>query len=421
MSQESSVTPKLQASARPSIPQAVLSRLLFAIVFGLIAASSPVQGLEALVTWTDPEVTVSGEITGVGQPTGQPLRQWDRLPEGTRIHLPTERKASLLCSSDHWIDLQDTSTWNVTPHSCARGRRLELGTYRRLTPRAGRYVTENNTMVRKRSVRSGTAQAIMLSPRHSSVTEARPTFVWRGLHTADAHDAEYELHLSGMPRPLRMPLRDLECHPDDNWGTQVVCRAPWPAAYPALEEGQKVFWQIGFRSTITAPLIQAKNKVPIERLSAEASTRLAEGLKEINSLPLDAAQQSLLNAGLFAQHRLYPEAIDAYRDLIRQVSPREALDRNTVTVTIGDLYLSMGLLHLAEAAYHEALMSPDRVVQAAAAAGLGDSLTKRRAFAEAAEHYRRAQARYTAAGWTHEAAAAEAAAVDAERRSGSGS
>lgn len=376
-----------------------------------VAIASSSVGLEALVTWSDPTVTADAAAGS------RILRPGDRLGEGERIHLPDKTSASLLCSTDRRVDLTGQTSWDLTPQACAGGQAMEAGMFRSLTPLAGRYATSQGTTTRRRTVRSGAEQAILLSPRHSAVDLPRPVLVWRTLHDAGQLEAEYELIIREHRASFRFPVSDLTCAPDPRWGDLVVCSTPWPSGLPDLEPGQERYWQVGFRPTLTARPRLAPSPVPFRRLSAEASAKRQHAAGDLQEQPWHPAQRAVLEGHLLARWGMLPEALDAYR----RASARGhgiGLDIAGLTVTRGDLLLEMGLVHLADEiygeAFHMASQAPARpAVQAAASGGLGQCADLRKDYRSAEEQWLRAAALYTKAGLDTEADRAKASAQEA--------
>lgn len=397
------------------------SRYLTAVLLALVAGWTPRAALgasddplEALVTWSDATVTADA-ATGP-----RVLRPGDRLGEGERIYLPDKTTASLLCSTDRQVDLIGQASWHLTSQACADGQALDAGMFRRLTPYAGHYTTSQGTPTRRQGVRSGGNEAIMLSPRHGAVDVPRPRLVWRALHDADQLEAEYELRIREHRGSFRLPVRDLTCTPDPRWAGLTVCSTPWPKGVPDLQPGQRNFWQIGFRSTLTARQHLAQNAIPVRRLSVEASAELRQAVEDLDEQPWHPAHRALLEGHLAARFGLVPQALGAYRRAARE-GAEAGLDGGALTVTQGDLLLRIGLTYLAEKRYAEALQmasgTPRRpVVQAAASRGLGRCADRRKDHRVAIEHWQRAHDLYGDVGMDDAARRAEIRVQEAAKR-----
>ncbi len=366
-------------------PRLIRHLVFAALGFAAGAASATGDRLEALVTRVDEEVTTGDPI--------RRLREDDRIPEGTMIHIPAEESVALLCSSDRWIELRGPRTWTLAPGACDPGTLQDLGTFRRLVPHAGRYEIASLFLVRRRSVRAEPDQPIVLSPRQTAVREPRPPLVWRALHRQGDEKAEYEIEITGLNTPYLLSAWQADCRVQPSWGNMRVCTSPWPEEHSGLKRGKRLFWNVGYRASIAAPLVQIRKPVRVSHPSLEASEQLERSLEKLVALPLNATHRSLAAAGLYAEQQLYAEALNQ----LQEITERD----DALQITIGDLYLAMGLAELASERYREILATaPEAATEAAAAYGLGRSLSALQQLDDAIEAFRRAQEQYENGGYT---------------------
>ncbi|HSU84146.1 MAG TPA: hypothetical protein VLR69_17130, partial [Thermoanaerobaculia bacterium] len=133
----------------------------------------------------------------------------------------------------------------------------------------------------------------------------------------------------------------------------------------------------------------------------------------IATLPLDKASRLLLTAGTYARHGLYTDAIASYEEALQAQEIPEA------RVTLGDLYLTVGLAALADREYRQALTgAPAPAAQAAAELGLGQVAYVRKLFDDARAHLDRARELYIKLGLPAEAESARAAAASLRAHGG---
>ena len=146
--------------------------------------------------------------------------------------------------------------------------------------------------------------------------------------------------------------------------------------------------------------------------------------KELNGLSVlqeDEVLDGLLRAGIYAKHRLYTEAADAYRKALSgEPAP-------VIYVTLGDAYRAASVYQLAYESYSRALaLTPkmeacaateEATTRAAAEYGLGQVLYARGKFRDDATHLQDAANLYACVGSEAEAAAARKASEEAVKRS----
>ncbi|MCP4664244.1 MAG: tetratricopeptide repeat protein, partial [bacterium] len=207
------------------------------------------------------------------------------------------------------------------------------------------------------------------------------------------------------------PLSKVRCEADPAWDNVPVCSYSLPADHPGLPPGKTSFLNVGYRTSIAARVARKEESPPIERLSEEKARAARRRLAAIAALPVPQAIRGLLEAGAYAEHGLYADAIAAYRRTLA------LLPQETIRVTLGDLYLQVGLHRFAFARYQEALdRSDDPAVDAAATFGIGRLYAARRNHGEALCHFRKAERLYAQLGLDEEKAVAKQAAAAAEAR-----
>lgn len=379
------------------------SRLVLVVLgFAACAINAVGDGLEALVTRAGEEVTTIDPI--------RRLREDDRVLDGTKIHIPAGQSAAFLCSTDRWIELHGPRIWTLAPGACDLGDLQDLGTFRRLIADAGRYEIVSSILVRRRSVRDVNDQSIALSPRGTAVREPRPLLVWRALHQPGDKNAEYVIEITGWDAPHSVPARRADCRTDPSWGGIRVCTSPWPRKHPELNPGQSLFWKVGYRPSIAAPIVQEKKPAYFSRPTQPVLEEIEANQEKLAGLQLNTTRRSLAMAGLYAKRHLYIEALEQ----IRIISEREA----ALQVTVGDLYLTMGLTEFALRQYRTVLKNTDESAAIAAAAyGLGLSLSAIRRFEEAVDAFQQAREQYENSGYPAQAKDAQEAQEEAAMRS----
>jgi tetratricopeptide (TPR) repeat protein len=268
---------------------------------------------------------------------------------------------------------------------------------------AGRILPKNGALLLEfetRHVELGFGP-ILLSPRNSATMDAYPRLVWTQVPDA----VEYRIKLRGpIETSIQLAAHDLHCGPGSGpWRNLAVCSWAPSSKWPALEREKPVFLSFGSRHTLTASFRQVREMYRIHLLSANDQRSLHEGL--FATLPVDKASRLLLTAGAYAQVGLYANAIASYDEALQVQEMPEA------RVTLGDLYLTTGLIALAEREYRQVLAgAPPLAARAAAEVGLGQVAYFRKLFGDAQAHFERARELYASLGLAAEAEAARSAA-----------
>ncbi|HSS47800.1 MAG TPA: hypothetical protein VLX28_02530 [Thermoanaerobaculia bacterium] len=152
---------------------------------------------------------------------------------GDTVHLPVGAGVGFVCSTDRWVEVNESKYQRVTEDLCRSGKPLPPGTYRKLAPGAGRLRSLKNALVLEGDTRGVGDEdfgvPILLSPRNTAILEGRPTLVW--IPVSEATD--YEIELTG-PTPFRLRLDASEVGCAATWGDVTVCTLPYPAKEPDL-------------------------------------------------------------------------------------------------------------------------------------------------------------------------------------------
>jgi hypothetical protein len=368
--------------------------------------------LTAVLTQIEGQVTLSSESRAEFSSV-RPAAQRQVIRRGERIHVPAGAQVTLICSLERLVSLAGPQDWVLDEATCGRGRLLPEASYRSSTSYAGRILPRNGALLLEletRSVDVGPGP-FLLSPRNTAMMEPRPRLVWTQVSDA----AEYEITLRGaVETSIRLAADDLHCGRGSGpWHDLDVCSWAPSGQWPALEPENPVFLSFGSRQSLAAPWRQAPAGYEIHLLSVNDQRKVQESLRRIDALPMDKASRLLLTAGAYAQGGLYADAIATYDEAL------QAQEIPEVRVTLGDLYLTNGLIALAEREYRQIPAgAPDPAAQAAAELGLGYAAYFRNRFSEARAHFECAGALYDSLGLPVEAEAARAAAACARRGSG---
>jgi tetratricopeptide (TPR) repeat protein len=364
--------------------------------------------LTAVLTQIDGPVTLSSE----GRVEFRSVRraaQRQIIRRGEVVHVPAGAQVKVICSTETLVSLKGPRDWVLDTPTCGQGVPLPAKSYRNLASYAGRILPRNGALLLEletRNVDVGRGP-ILLSPRNTAVMEAHPRLVW-----AQVPDAvEYEIQIRGpVGSSIRLAAGDLHCGRGAGpWHDLDVCSWASSDRWPALEPERPVFLKLGSRQAATAPLRQVQEVYEIHLLQVSEQQGVQEGLRQISTLPLDKASRLLLAAGAYAQGGLYADAIATYDEALQAQEMPEA------RVTLGDLYLTIGLTALAGREYRQVLAgAPDRAAQAAAELGLGQVTYLRTLFGDSRSHFERARELYTTLGLTAEAEEARAAAARAQ-------
>lgn len=387
-----------------------IGTILF-LLAGQGAAQKPAD-LTAVLTQIEGQVTLSSESRAAFRPVRR-AAQRQIIRRGEIVHVPTGAQVTLICSTETLVSLTGARDWVLDATACGRGLPLPESSYQNLASYAGRILPKNGALLLEletRNVEVGLGP-ILLSPRDTAVMDAYPRLVWTQVPNA----VEYEIELRGpVGTSIRLAADGLHCGRGSGpWHDLDVCSWAPSGKWPALEPEKPVFLRFGSRQALAASLRQAREIYQIHLLSASGQRRVQENLRQIATLPVDKASRLLLTAGAYAQGGLYADAIAAYDEALQTQKIPEA------RVTLGDLYLTIGLTALADREYRQILAgAPDPAAQAAAELGLGQVAYFRKRFGDARAHFERARELYVILGLPAEAEDVRAAAARAQPHSG---
>lgn len=385
--------------------RARIGAILF-LLAGRVAAQKPAD-LTAVLTQIEGQVTLSSQGRGDFRSVRRAARR-QVIRQGEAVHVPAGAQVALVCSTERLVSLTGPGDWILDAAVCGRGLPLPGNSYRNLASYAGRILPRNGALLLEletRNVEVGPGP-VLLSPRNTAVMDPCPRLVWTQVPDA----AEYEIELRGpVATSIRLAAADLHCgHGSGPWHDLEVCSWTPSARWPAPRPEQPVFLKFGSRQASKAALRQVREVYEIHLLSADDQRGVREDLRQIASLPVDQASRLLLTAGVYARGGLYADAIAAYDEALQAQEMPEA------RVTLGDLYLTVGLIVLADREYRQVLAgTPEPAARAAAELGLGQAACFRKLFGEARAHFERARELYAKLGLAAEAADARAAAARA--------
>jgi hypothetical protein len=381
------------------------------VILFLLASSGAAQkpgDLTAVLTQIDGQVTLSSE-SGAEFRSVRRAAQRQVIRRGEVVHVPAGAQVTLVCSTETLVSLTGPRDWGLDATACGRGLRLPESSFRNLTSYAGRILPKKGVLLLEleiRHVELGLG-AILLSPRNTAVKDAHPRLIWTQVPNA----IEYEIKLRGpVETSIQLTAADFHCGRGSGpWHDLDVCSWAPSVKWPALEPEQPVFLEFGSRQSSAASLHQVRERYQIHLLSVNDQRSVEEGLRQIAMLPVDKASRLLLTAGAYAQGGLYADAIATYDEALQAQEMPEA------RVTLGDLYMTLGLTALADREYRQVLAgTPGPAVQAAAELGLGQVAYFRKLFGDAQAHFERARKLYAAFGLSTEAEDARAAAAQAQ-------
>lgn len=380
------------------------------------AATRERGSLRATIADFDGHVSV---FAGSGGQLGVIRRAYRTLviPEGQTVQLSDGAWAEIVCSTDTRIFLTGEGEWRLDAAGCLRGESLPTDAYASVAPEAGQVRFRTGQLsVLERRMRGGDEEnplwPVLLHPRETAVLEARPEVVWSGVPEA----FEYEIRLMGSGlEPVRLEAAKLQCSPSPDFpASSTVCRAPYPKGFPDLRLGELAQLQIGAVRTIVSPGVGSESRFEVRRLSDAEAADIRRALEKIDASEVGKRARRLLRAGVFARAELWGSAIAVYQELLSEE------DIPVLRVTLGNLFLEVGLARQAEAVYEQVLgRQPEIAVQAAAELGIGKAADARGKTAEALNHFRLARDFYSRAGLHEESVLAQGLMTRIEQRKSS--
>jgi tetratricopeptide (TPR) repeat protein len=337
-----------------------------------------------------------------------PARSFHLLRPETIVRLAANSRATVVCFNNRALSLLGPLVARITGQRCQSGTLLPANASGRVKPDAGRIRSAGGSLALEGEAREKEGDygriPIILSPRNTSLLEPAPALEWVEVPGA----IEYVAHLSGRTafKDLTLDAQELTCADDPRTAPGRVCSAPWPAAEWRLAPAQEYFLTVAARLNVASDLRPAEGS-RLELLAAETSAGVRAEVAAIQALELDPVTSDLLLAGLYAEHKLYGQAISAYESALA-TQPAAVL-----YVTLGDLYRQIELYRFAFNAYRKALAllaggEEDPAVAAAAEFGLGQVYYAYAGnYAEAKSHYAEAVRLYEQLGAAEELKAAQ--------------
>ena len=376
----------------------------------LLAGGARAADLTAVLSEVQGNVTVQEEAPRQrSSDAGAPIRQARFLQivrTGDEIHVPAEAGAGLVCSNDRWVTLSPGMESRLTQDLCLKGKALPPGTYKKLAPEGGRFQSIEGAFVLGRSPRvPGFGVPTLLSPRNTSLLEGRPEIVWAPAQGA----TEYEIVVEGsLGFRLRLDASETPCNRNGNdWGEEKVCSIPWPDSVPDLPRGEKLSLSVGACHSLTSPPLAELEPIWIQRLTEERAEEVRSSLETLKDLPLEGEALQILEADVYVRAGVFSEAVSFHRQALAYKDVPES------RITLGDMYVAIGLLRQAVRIYQAVLDSSSQAeIQAAAEFGLGKIEAVRRNHEQAIPHFQRARDLYALAGLEAEAEAADRALAD---------
>ena len=387
------------------------SRACLGAVLFLLASRGAAQkpaDLTAVLTQIEGQVTLRNASHAAQR---QVIRQ------GESLHLSPGAEVTLICSTERLESLTGPRDWVLDAEACGRGVGLPESSYRNLVAYAGRILPRKGSLLLEmepRNVDLGLALTL-LSPRMTAVMDTAPRLVWTEVPGA----VEYEIKVRGpVNLTILVATAELQCGPGSApWKGLDVCVWKPSGKWPLLEPEKSVSLQLSSRQDSAAPFRPGQGIDEIHLLAADEQRSMKERLRQIAALSMDEASRRLLAAGAYAQSGLYADAIAGYDAALQEREIPEA------RVTLGDLYLTIGLAALADREYRQVLnVAPaDSAVRAAAELGRGQAEYLRKNYGCARAHFETARALYSGLGLSDEADAAREAAELVQAPSGNGS
>lgn len=383
--------------------------VLLALAPAALVAGSP-AGPTGILTWVEGAV----QLAGPGVEEAPLARVWQVVSAGVTFRVPAGGAAGIVCFNHRFVRLEGPVTWSLTEAACAAGKELTPGELALVAPRTGRFKVIRGLLTLEREIREVDGKdplaPVVVSPCNTTVRAPRPAVTWSQVPLA----IEYLVEWNGRGTTGY----DTQLHADHvacsvETGGPATCVLPWPPDRPDLLPGATFFVRIGARTSIADPWRWSET-VTVRTLRPAMRQALEARLASLEGLGLEGAALNAARAGLLAGEDHYAEAAEAYRRALATAPSAE------LGVTLADVYLVVGLHHLAAAHYREAVEDDAPAARAAASFGLGRVEYARARYREAAAAFRQAREGYAALNLgDEEAAAREAAEKAADLEAGS--
>jgi hypothetical protein len=377
------------------------------LLLGLAAVEQPPpEKLHGIIT------QLQGAVEAVGPGVSDlPLASpWQVIRVGVTVRVPKGGSAGIVCSTHRFVRLRGPAAWSLTETACSAGKELTPAEYSLVAPQGGRFKVVEGLLVLEREMRSGDNSdplaPVVLRPRNTVLRSPRPRVTW----TRVASATEYAVKWSGRGTnglDARLLAGDVACAEDREGIT--LCSLPWPEDRPDLHPGEIFFLTIAARSGIAEPW-HSNDPVEVRSQKTAEAAVLEHQLRALESLGLQGAALEAARGGLLAEHGLYTDAAELYRQALTSESTPE------LRITVADLDVMMGLFFRAEPRYREALAEGAPSIRAAAAFGLGRVAYARSNYRDAATFFRQALELYSQLGLTEEENATRLAAEKAAAR-----
>lgn len=344
----------------------------------------------------------------VTPPNGQhalPVHRLQAIGDGAAFTLGPGATVELLCANGGLVGLATSGP--LTSDHCNAAKERAPERFAALVPDAGRIKAWHGSLVlegESRDLRGNYGlRPVLLAPRCPSESshvldcerrlEPEPTLRF----TAVAGTREYEIVFDGMTKVF--PAEEIDCRHDPLLG-EAICTLPWPASFE-LRPGRKSFLQIIAQTGLFERDKKRSEKTKLRLLDDDEATPIRAAAARLQELPIPDGAKALLLASLYAEERLYGEAIDDLETVAR--TSRDPM----IEVALGDTYQHVDLLHPAVRRYERVLMHHDDVpteLRATAQLGLGRAYHRTEELDKARLHLQKAEEIYANLG---AAAAAE--------------
>lgn len=348
----------------------------------------------AVLTSVKGQVTVersqARRLPGLAAPSAQGggwAVPYQPLYLGTSLYLAPDAGVTMVCFNDYYLAIQGQTTVSVSYQNCQTGTRLPQGYGRSVRPGGdGRIRASSGSFVWEEPAREAEGDygriPVILAPRNTALLEREPPLRWTGVSGA----LEYVLSMSGPEAFVdqQIDVEDLSCVEDARAAPGLLCSLPWPSGAWTLQEGKTYFLTVSARISLASAL-RASDTSVLKPLTAEQATQLSSRIADLQALDLDPTTRDVLLGGLYVEHGIYNQAIEAYE---------RALKAQTVPVlylAVGDAYREVELNRPAYTAYKVALdllgEDGEKAQRAAIEYGIGQIEFAGMNYAEAAKHF----------------------------------
>ncbi len=149
---------------------------LMSVWWGGSLANALAQQVDAVLTQSKGRIMVrEGTISWRVHPLQ--VLQSGTVLEGEPEEMGGTVQAGLICSTGHWIWLENAEQWVVTEGACRRGTDVGISLYRDVRPQPGYVLAIAGAQVLPGEDRTSTntdGVPVIISPRHTTLLEPRP-------------------------------------------------------------------------------------------------------------------------------------------------------------------------------------------------------------------------------------------------------